>query len=476
MHIDPSLALLSRPPAEAVRCIALGFLDQASAADRRLDDPADTEALHDFRVALRRLRATLGAWTEVLAPEITSRDRKTLRKVLRSTSEGRDAEVMLQWIEGRRGELLPKHEAARRWFAKRLEARKKAAYAETRAQVRAGYQAMRADLESRLRHLTIEIDVLAPPPPPTSFGRALAAALQAQMMVLAERLSAVASLADAERLHAARIDAKRLRYLLEPVAEALEPARAFVRECKRLQDVLGEFQDASVLAEALLHAAGELVDESASRPPARRTADPRTAGLAELMRRNHQRAEALFATAREGWLEGDGLARLAERLDALAVALDGAPPVEIERKFLLQGVPPDMPAVEGHRIDQGYLPGAHLVERVRRIVTEHGERFVRTVKLGAGVERIEVEEETDAEVFAALWALTEGRRVEKTRYAVPEGELVWEIDVFADRELVLAEVELPSVDATFEWPEWLAGHVLREVSEDEHFTNWRLAR
>ena len=58
--------LLSRPPEEGARLIALSWLDQAAAAFPRLQDPADIEALHDFRVGLRRLRSCLRS----LVPEI----------------------------------------------------------------------------------------------------------------------------------------------------------------------------------------------------------------------------------------------------------------------------------------------------------------------------------------------------------------------------------------------------------------------
>jgi CYTH domain-containing protein len=92
-------------------------------------------------------------------------------------------------------------------------------------------------------------------------------------------------------------------------------------------------------------------------------------------------------------------------------------------------------------IEQGYLPGERLVERVRRIASEEGVELARTVKEGSGITRLEVEEPVTPEVFDKLWQLTEGRRLRERRYRVPEGDLTWEIDEFLDRDLVL-EVEL----------------------------------
>jgi len=127
-------------------------------------------------------------------------------------------------------------------------------------------------------------------------------------------------------------------------------------------------------------------------------------------------------------------------------------------------------------IDQGYIPGERLQERVRRIRKDGEEWYVRTVKVGSGIRRIELQEDTDRETFEVLWPLTRGRRVIKRRYRVPEGRLVWEVDEFMDRDLVLAEVELPSEDVKPRLPEWIAPYVVREVTGEPEYLNVTLAR
>lgn len=151
--------------------------------------------------------------------------------------------------------------------------------------------------------------------------------------------------------------------------------------------------------------------------------------------------------------------------------------MEIERKYLLNRLPPKAKR-HGKRkhLAQGYLPGQTLIERIRRTETADGVKYVRTVKAGKGVSRIELEEACDERVYAALWALTEGCRVEKIRYVLPDGDFVWEIDAFTDRELFLAEVELPSEDTEVKFPRWLGRYVEREVTDDGSFTNRRLAK
>ena len=82
--------------------------------------------------------------------------------------------------------------------------------------------------------------------------------------------------------------------------------------------------------------------------------------------------------------------------------------------------------------------------RVRR----RGGQAYLTVKAGAGRVRVEEEIEIEGDRFERLWPLTEGRRIEKTRYVIDagDGDLVIELDVYTgDLDgLVTAEVEFDS--------------------------------
>ncbi len=144
---------------------------------------------------------------------------------------------------------------------------------------------------------------------------------------------------------------------------------------------------------------------------------------------------------------------------------------EIERKYLVTALP-DLAGVPSSVLDQGYLALDGPVEvRVRRDGVAH----VLTVKGGGGRERTEVELELSAERFAALWPLTQGRRVEKTRHRLPAGELLIELDVYrgALAGLAVAEVEFPSRAAAeaFSPPSWFG----REVTDDRRYRNAALA-
>jgi CYTH domain-containing protein len=150
---------------------------------------------------------------------------------------------------------------------------------------------------------------------------------------------------------------------------------------------------------------------------------------------------------------------------------------EIERKYLLTALPPRVLTATAVHIDQGYLPGVRINERVRRSKRDGALRFYRTIKSGAGIEKLEIEEETDERFFATVWPLTLGHRIEKRRYEVHDGEFLWEIDEFLDRSgLWLAEVELSAVDQVVVVPSWLAEFVEREVTEDVRYTNHALSK
>ena len=152
-------------------------------------------------------------------------------------------------------------------------------------------------------------------------------------------------------------------------------------------------------------------------------------------------------------------------------------PVEIERKYLLTGLPKLPRPTTVLEIDQGYLPGVNLVERLRRERHPDGTfRYYRTVKVGSGVERVELEDETDRKTFEHLWLLTDGRRLTKRRYLVPNGSDTWEIDEFTDRPLHLAELEIAKADARITMPDWLQAVLVREVTDEKEYTNRSLAR
>jgi adenylate cyclase len=146
---------------------------------------------------------------------------------------------------------------------------------------------------------------------------------------------------------------------------------------------------------------------------------------------------------------------------------------EIERKFLVRKLPGDLSNHPHADISQGYLVSMDDGLQVR--LRKRGEKYSLTYKRGIGNVREEREVELTAEQFNTLWPATEGKRLVKTRYEIPFGGHVVEIDVYHERHegLVVAEVEFDEEDAAknFQPPAWLGD----DVTGDPRYSNQLLA-
>lgn len=145
--------------------------------------------------------------------------------------------------------------------------------------------------------------------------------------------------------------------------------------------------------------------------------------------------------------------------------------LEIERKFLLRDARWREHVQRSTRIAQGYLGGEACSIRVR-IEDGRGSLNIKSRELGAV--RQEFEYPVPAADAEAMLALATGPLLRKTRHYVPVDELVWEIDEFDGDNvgLVVAEIELPALDAPFVRPDWLGA----EVTDDPRYYNVNLMR
>lgn len=154
-------------------------------------------------------------------------------------------------------------------------------------------------------------------------------------------------------------------------------------------------------------------------------------------------------------------------------------PLEIERTYLLSAMPTLPDDAEVWRIEQGYLAGGAngMNEgRLRRITRpDGGVQCFFTLKRGEGLVRTEEERVISEAAFEERWPQTAGQRLRKTRHRVQHEGFTWEVDRFDDVDLVLAEVELPDAAAVAPVPPWLGPFIVREVTEEPAFRNYRLA-
>jgi CYTH domain-containing protein len=235
----------------------------------------------------------------------------------------------------------------------------------------------------------------------------------------------------------------------------------------------GEGTSTATVASVVEGSSSEAARAAQPEPPKEVEAVDAMAKLEEFVRLQR---DATFLAVQKTWLGSDagGIFREVDEFTA-ALRTHVVPEVEIERKFLLRGMPRRKGA-RSIRIDQGWLPGERLLERVRRIREADGTmRYYRALKTGRGLTRREIEEETSEHVYRTLWPLTRGRRIAKRRMIVNDGDFTWEIDRFYGRDLVLAEVEVPSPETPVVPPRWLEKWVIREVTGESEYVNINLA-
>ena len=313
-----SRKLLQGSAAEAGRAMAARQTAAWLKTRRRIAQRGDSEALHDFRVALRRLRSTLRAFRPylILPPGL----RRRLRRLSRATNESRNLEIWQAWVELHAGRLTNRQEAGVRWLLARLRTQRRSAAAR-----------MQAEIAQRLARIRRELKSVTPGAEELAGGGAEAVrrGIWAGTTVLERQLGQVRSMRDRQAAHAARIVAKRLRYLLKPFARELLGAGPILEQLELLQFHLGELHDAHIFADALRDALAEASTQRArlinqkllpwpgtGRSTGRPLPPGSRSGLLALARRLRTDGEARFERLRKEWLKPskdefwDGLRRL----------------------------------------------------------------------------------------------------------------------------------------------------------------------
>jgi len=490
-------SLLREPADRCVRLVALSLLADAQKAGDRLmsvarelrdGDAGSDDALHDFRVAVRRLRSWIRAFTPRLRDAVSRKQRRRLSKIADATAATRDATVHLEWLREERPALSARQRVGHAWLRERLETQRKDG-SDAALAAASDFDAMVAKLT---RRLNVYRSAVLAHERPARFGAMLAERLLQESELLRGHLAAIHHATDVDESHRARIAAKRLRYLAEPVSQLASDGDAIIETLKTLQDSLGDLHDVHVFSEEVVAAAEDAAASQARRVSEvvlgeengddrvrrARSRDPGP-GLLRLARRLHERGARAYAGIERDWLNDAG-ASFFDRVRDLAAEITRRASLgtEIERKYLLERLPEEALAAPSVEIEQGYLPGETLVERIRRVRSPDGaERWFRTVKIGSGIERLELEEEADADLCRVMWRLTKGRRIHKRRYSIREsGDVLWEVDEFLDRTLVVAEIELPAPDMDVELPPWLRAVMDREVTNELEYANAHLAR
>lgn len=145
--------------------------------------------------------------------------------------------------------------------------------------------------------------------------------------------------------------------------------------------------------------------------------------------------------------------------------------MEIERKFLVDESQIDYRSYPHKILKQGYLSTDPVV-RVRK----EDDEYYMTYKGKGLLAREEYNLPLNEASFEHLLAKADGNIISKTRYLIPYGKYMIELDVFDEpiKPLVLAEVEFPSLEEaeTFVAPKWFG----EDVTQNPAYQNANMSK
>jgi CHAD domain-containing protein len=206
----------------------------------RLD--LDSEGVHQARVATRRLRSDLRTFRPLLDAGWSSALRDELRWLARLLGEVRDGDVLLERLRRSAAALAVDEPAAP--VLDMLQASRDAAHATL-------LDAFRDDRYARLLDRLVDAanhPVLGPDADEPA-SEVVPKLVHRPWHRLSKRARALGDHPTDAQLHEIRIRTKRARYAAEAAAPVLgKQARGFAHAAARLQDVLGELNDAVVAA------------------------------------------------------------------------------------------------------------------------------------------------------------------------------------------------------------------------------------
>jgi len=146
--------------------------------------------------------------------------------------------------------------------------------------------------------------------------------------------------------------------------------------------------------------------------------------------------------------------------------------IEIEKKFLLKYLPSSL-LTSSTLICQGYM--VNKKNMVIRIRVSGDKAFIAVKGITSNASRKEYEYPVpQQDAMEMLWLFCKKPLIEKTRYQIKFKGFEWVIDLFSgsNKGLVVAEIELDSIDQVFEKPDWIG----KEVTHDIRYFNSNLIK
>ena len=247
---------------EAAKVILRFLLGVIKTNEVYVKQDIDTEFLHDFRVAVRRTRSALSQIKAVFPEDVTERFKRDFATIGQLSNELRDLDVYLldapryraMLPEVLRDDIEPLFELLRQRRTEALQDVIAGLNSQEYGQILKDWEAFLGEPQ-------------ADPATAPNAGRPIVDLARARIYKRYKRIiksgKRILENSDDEMLHALRIECKKLRYLMEFFA-SLFPAKEInelIRQLKKLQNNLGDFNDLCVQQAYLLSLAAEFPDD-----------------------------------------------------------------------------------------------------------------------------------------------------------------------------------------------------------------------
>lgn len=213
----------------------------------------DIEALHDMRVATRRMRAAFEVFEQAFQPKTLKTHLKGLRATGRALGKVRDLDVFIEKAQTYQAKRAGNDHAnlsllLEAWQEKRAAARKELEDFLNSE----GYRKFVQNFYEFVSTPGAGAQKLPKGQPTPSLVREITPALIYSRLAAVRAYGAILEQASLEQFHALRIEFKKLRYTLEYFREVLGPeAKQVINDIKGLQDHLGDLNDAQVASQIL---------------------------------------------------------------------------------------------------------------------------------------------------------------------------------------------------------------------------------
>lgn len=283
---DPGLDVLEKPDADApakksssrerIRARLREQYEEMLAHDPGTRLGEEPDAVHEFRVAVRRTRSLLRSARPMFDRVWADHLRGELDWLGRSLGKVRDLDVLLRHLRRQVTAFADEDRRAGEELLSEVVTERAGAHRELVEALSSG----------RYLNLLARMDEAVVEPKWMAEERAVEDLARKEFNKLKKVAASLGRSPSDEALHATRVQAKRARYAAE-VAEPLvgRPARRFIKRARDFQDVAGENQDAVVAERALrrlgsggpnlVFAAGRLAERQTERRAAARRKVPR---------------------------------------------------------------------------------------------------------------------------------------------------------------------------------------------------------